>query len=148
MLSHVRENALEGSSTLGMRVLAAETIEPARADRMFEKDRPRSDLADKALRDFQPSDQSPLPRSQPPGQHGRAHPRAEIDQRHDVMQIVAVIVLVRSGDQQMLAGDARRASEPFKMEASLGRPVRQRRVDDRLDRRQVSIAIRYEKRVS
>ena len=93
---------------------------------MFEKDRPWPDLSDEALRDLEPGDQSPLPGSQPPGQHWRAHSRAEIDQRHDIVQIVAVIVLVRPGDQQMLAGDARRARKPFEMEPALARSVRQR----------------------
>src|SRR3984957_8275356 len=54
---------------------------------------------------------------------------------------MAVIVLVRARDQQMLAGDTRRAREPLEMEQALMRPVRQRPVDDRLDRRQVSLPI-------
>src|ERR1700722_13569129 len=106
---------------------------------MFEKDRPWPDLSDEALRDLEPSDQSALPRSQPPGQHWRAHSYAELDQRHNIVQIMAVIVLVRPGNQQMLAGDARRARKSLEMEPPLQRSVRQRPLDDRLDRRQVPL---------
>ena len=52
---------------------------------------------------------------------------------------MAVIVLVRPGDQQMLAGDARRARESLEMEPPLARSVRQRSLDDRLDRRQIPL---------
>src|SRR5277367_4533980 len=52
---------------------------------------------------------------------------------------MAVIVLVRPRDQQMLAGDTRRAREPLEMEPALYRSVRQRPLDDRLDRRQVPL---------
>jgi len=62
MLSHIGENAPERFAALRMRVLTAETVEPVRGDRMFEKDRPRPDLADNTLRDVEPRDQSPLPR--------------------------------------------------------------------------------------
>src|ERR1700722_7511121 len=102
-----------------MRVLAVEAREPVRGDRMFEKDRPWPNLSDEALRDLEPGDQSPLPRSQPPGQHWRAHSRAELDQRHNIVQIMAVIVLVGPGDQQMLAGEAGRAREWLEMEPPL-----------------------------
>ena len=74
--------------------------------------------------------------------------RGEIDQRHDVVQIVAVIVLVRPGDEQMLASDTRRALEPFEMQPGLAGPVRHRVVDDRLDRRQIAFSKRHEKRVT
>ena len=72
---------------------------------MFEKDWPWPNLSDEALWRLEPGDQSPLPRSRPPSQHWRAHSRAELDQRHNIVQIMAVIVLVRPGNQQMLAGD-------------------------------------------
>ncbi len=100
---------------------------------MVEKDRPWPNLSDEALWDLEPGDQSPLPGSKPPGQHWRAYPRAEIDQRYNIMQVVAVIVLVRPGDQQMLASDTRRARKPFQMETALARSVRRRPLDDRLD---------------
>src|SRR5580704_8879634 len=100
---------------------------------MFEKDWPWPNLADEALRDLEPGDQSPLPRSQPPSQHWRAHPRAELDQRHNIVQIMAVIVLVGPGDHQMLASDTRRACEPLEMEPALQPSVRLRPLDDRLD---------------
>ena len=148
MLSHVGENARECFLALGMRILTAETGEPVGSDRMFEKDGPRPDLSDEALRDLKPGDQSPLPWPQSPGQHWSAHSRAEIDQRNDVVQIVAVIVFVRPGDQQMLAGDARRALKPFEMEPALARPVRQRPVGDRLDRRQVPLPKRTQEGVA
>src|SRR5580692_2267305 len=106
---------------------------------MFEEDRLWPNLADEALRDLEPGDQSPLPRSQPPSQHWRAHSRAELDQRHNIVQIMAVIMLVGSGDQQMLVGDTRRAREPLEMEPALYRTARQRPLDDRLDRRQVPL---------
>src|SRR5580692_6000101 len=106
---------------------------------MFEEDRLWPNLADEALRDLEPGDQSPLPRSQPPSQHWRAHSRPELNQRHNIVQIVAVIVLVGSGDQQMLAGDTRRARESLEMEPPLWRSVRQRPLNDRLDRRQVPL---------
>ncbi len=41
----------------------------------------------------------------------------------------------------MLAGDTRRPREPFEMQPALMCPVRRRPVDDRLDRRQVSLPI-------
>src|ERR1700735_3176252 len=106
---------------------------------MLEKDRPWPNLSDEALRYLEPGDQSPLPRSQPPSQHWRAHSYAELDQRHNIVQIMAVIVLVRPGNQQMLAGDARRARKSLEMEPPLQRSVRQRPLDDRLDRRQVPL---------
>src|SRR5580700_7981356 len=106
---------------------------------MFEKDWPWPNLLDEALRDLEPCDQSPLPRSQPPSQHWRAHSRPELNQRHNIVQIVAVIVLVGSGDQQMLAGDTRRARESLEMEPPLWRSVRLRPPNDRLDRRQVPL---------
>src|SRR3984957_14852946 len=104
---------------------------------MFEEDRLWPKLSDEALRALEPGDQSPLPRSERPSQHWRAHSRAELDQRHNIVQIMAVIVLVRPGDQQMLAGDARRARESLEMEPPLKRSVRQGPPDDRLYRRQV-----------
>src|SRR6202453_5389139 len=94
-----------------MRVLSVVAREPVRGDRMFEKAGPWSNLSDEALGYLEPGEQSPLPRSQRPGQHWRAHSRAEVDQRNDVVQIMAVIVLVGPGDQQMLAGATRRARE-------------------------------------
>ena len=48
----------------------------------------------------------------------------------------------------MLARDTRRAREPFEMQPALMRPVRQRPVDDRLDRRQVSLPKRDQERVA
>ncbi len=48
----------------------------------------------------------------------------------------------------MLAGDTRRAGEPFEMEPALMRAVRQRPVDDRLDRRQVTLPIGDQERVA
>ena len=109
MLAYIGQNARKSFPALGMRILAAEAGESVRRDRVLEKDRSRPDLSDEALRDLKPGDQSSLPWPQSPGLHWRAHSRAEIDQRNDVVQIVAVIVFVRPGDQQMLAGDARRA---------------------------------------
>ena len=140
--------APERFAILRMRVLAAEARKPVRGDGMFEKDRPRPYLADKAVRDLEPGDQRPLPRLQAPGQHRNAHSRAEVDQRHDIVQVVAVIVLVRARDQQMLAGDTRRVRELFEMQPALVRAVRQRPVDDRLDRRQVSFPIGDQERVA
>ena len=148
MLSHIGEDPLEQFAARRMRVLAAEAGEPVGRDRMFEKDGPRPDLADESLRDAEPRDQSPLPWPQSPGQHRNAHFRAEIDQRNDVVQIVAIVVLVRTGDEQMLARDARRALEAFEMQPKLAGPVRQRVVDDRLDRRQVPFPKRHEERVA
>ncbi len=115
---------------------------------MVEKDRPWPNLSNKSLRDLEPGDQRPLPRSKRPGQHRRADPRAEIDQRHDVMKVMAVIVLVRSCDQQMFASDSRRAREPFGMQPALARSVRRRPLDDRLDRRQVAFPIGDDERVA
>src|SRR5580700_6939332 len=114
---------------------------------MFEEDRLWPNLADEALRDLEPGDQSPLPRSQPPSQHWRAHSRAELDQRHNIVQIMAVIVLVGPGDQQMLTGDTRRARESLEMEPALQRSVRLRPLDDRLDRRQVPLPEGAEERM-
>src|SRR5580692_798763 len=122
-----------------MRVLAVQAREPVRGDRMVEKDWPWPNLSDEALWRLKPGDQSSLPWPQTPGQHWRAHPRAEIDQRHNIVQIMAVIVLVGPRYQQMFAGDMRRGREPFKMEPAFYRTVRQRPLDDRLDRRQVPL---------
>ena len=63
---------------------------------MFDKDRSRPDLPDEVLRDLEPGDQRTLPGLQGPRQHRSAHSRAEINERHDIVQIVAVIVLVRA----------------------------------------------------
>src|SRR5580692_669886 len=72
-----------------MRVLAVQAREPVRGDRVFEKDWPWPNLSDEALWRLKPGNQSSLPWPQSPGQHWRAHPRAEIDQRNDVVQIMA-----------------------------------------------------------
>ena len=61
---------------------------------------------------------------------------------------MAVIVLVGPRDQQMLAGDTRRARKPLEMEPPLERSVRLRPPDDRLDGRQVPLLEGDEERMA
>ena len=115
---------------------------------MFEKDRPRLDLADEPRGRVESGDHRALPRPQRPAQHGDAHRRAEMDQRRDVKQVMAEIMLVRPGDHEVLAGDDGRPREPLRVEPVLLRAVGRRAVDDRLDRGQEAVLKRPQERMA
>ncbi len=128
-LAYIGEDRGEGLPVLWMGVLAAHAAVAVADDRVFEQDRPRPNLADEAFGDVEPGDQRALPGFQGPGQHRRAHFRAEMDERDDVEQVVAVVRLLGIRDQQMLAVDNRSAGKPFREEERLPGSVRPRPVE-------------------
>ena len=111
---------------------------------MFEKHRLGLDFPDQPRGDVEPGDQRPLPGPQRPGQHGHAHPGAEVDQGNDVEQVVAIIRLVGAGEEKMLPRYPGNALEPVRIEQMLVASVGQRPVHDRLDPRQEAILKRPE----
>ena len=67
-----------------------------------------------------------------------------MNERDDVMQVMAVVRLVGIGDQQALAGYFWRVRKPPFVEKALDRSVRARLVDDRLDRGKKALPERAE----
>ena len=86
-------------------------------------------------RHVEPVDQAALPGLWRPGQHRGAKGRAEVDQRRDVEQVMAIVGLLGIGDEEPRLGDPRRVREPVREEQRLARPVRPGALDDLLDRR-------------
>ncbi len=122
-----------------MRVLAADPAQPVADDRMLQKDRSRLDFQDQPRTDFESRQQRALPGPQRPGQHGDAHFRAEMNERHDVEHVMSEIGEVRIGDEKVFARYSRNPAEPLLVQIVLQRSVRRGPIDDRLDGRQKAV---------
>ena len=115
---------------------------------MLEKHRLRLDLPDQPWRNVHPGDNRALPWPQRPGQHRHAHLDAEVNQGNDVQQVVAVVRLVRAGEEKIFARYSRNPRQPVLVEQMLFASVGQRPVNDRLDPRQEAVLKRPQVRMA
>ena len=116
---------------------------------MFEKDRPWPDLADEALRDFEPGDQSPLPRPQA-SRSASARPFSRRDRsaaryRADSGRNCACPSPTISRCSPAIRG-ARASRSRWSRRSRV--PSASRPLDDRLDRREIPLPIGDEERVA
>ena len=104
---------MRGKDLLGLRVGVdrSRARVPVAGDRMFEKYRLRLDFPDQTRRNVEPGDERALPWPKRPGQHRHAHLDAEMDQRNDVEQVMAIVRLIGAGEEQMFAGYSGNAPE-------------------------------------